>query len=82
VPLPARANPTDDANAALIASAGARIRLYYSTVDTTVIPGTVTTLAAKIGAAATAIDSVTGHSDATVGKTPTDEVVRTLYAAA
>jgi pimeloyl-ACP methyl ester carboxylesterase len=62
VPLPARANPTDDANAALIASAGARI--------------------AKIGAAATAIDSVTGHSDATVGKTPTDEVVRTLYAAA
>lgn len=82
VPLPARANPSADANAAAIASSGAVINLYYSTVDTVVIPATVVALAAKLGASATAIDSSTGHSDATVGKTPTDEVARTMYAAA
>jgi pimeloyl-ACP methyl ester carboxylesterase len=82
VPLPARANPTADANAAAIAGSGAIIKLYYSTVDTVVLPSTVTALAAKLGITATAIDSTTGHSDATVGKTPTDEVAQTLYALA
>lgn len=84
VPLPDAANPFADATAAAIASSGAPIRLYYSTVDAVVIPATVTALAAKIGptATATVIDTTTGHSDATVAKTPTSAVAQALYAAA
>lgn len=82
VPLPARANPTANVNAAAIAGSGAHIKLYYSSVDTVVLPATVTTLATKLGCTATVIDSTNGHSDATVGEAPMNEIAQTLYAVA
>lgn len=81
VPLPARANPTADANAATIAGSGAVIKLYYSTADTVIPPATVTTLATKLGVTPTVIDTTNGHTDTTIGLTPTSEVAQTLYAA-
>jgi pimeloyl-ACP methyl ester carboxylesterase len=78
-PLPARANPLVDANAAAIAGSGALIKMYYSTADTTVIPSTVTALAAKLGISPIVVDNVSGHSDATLAKLPLNEVVQSLY---
>jgi dienelactone hydrolase len=82
VALPSRANPMSDANAALIAGSGAKIKLYYSTVDAVVIPATVTALATKLGVTPTVVDTTNGHSDNTLAAMPRNEVVQTLFAAA
>jgi pimeloyl-ACP methyl ester carboxylesterase len=68
VPLPAGANVSSPAVAAVIATSGP-ILLAYSTVDTTVIPATVTTFASRVGSTCTTVvaDTTNGHSDASMG---------------
>jgi dienelactone hydrolase len=71
VPLPARANPTNPAQRALIAAAGCPIRYYYSTADSVVLPQYETAQAAALlalGAQVTALVTSTtlDHSVASI----------------
>ena len=79
--LPDRANPNTVANAALIASSGASISLYYSTADTTTRPGPVTQLAAKLGVTPTLFSTTLNHSDAQFEFIPVDTIIAQLKAA-
>src|ERR1044071_268892 len=72
--LPTRANPNSSANAALIASSGAPIKMYYSTADTIVVPATVTSLATKLGVTPTIISNSLDHGDALIGAAPLGEI--------
>jgi len=68
VPLPANSNPSDPAVAAVIATSGP-ILLCYSTVDTIVLPSTVTHFAGLVGATTAVCDTTAGHSDAAMAGT-------------
>jgi pimeloyl-ACP methyl ester carboxylesterase len=82
--LPAAAKLLDPAKVAAVASAGAPIKMYYSTADTVILPSSVPAYRDAINtivpglATATVVSSTLDHSDAAMGAMPMPEVVRFL----
>lgn len=73
--LPAAADTL--ANAGL--AADVPLLAGYSSVDTTVPPAATTSYADAVGGTASIIDTASGHSDATVGKMPVEDVLNFLW---
>lgn len=73
--LPARANPTN--NVATIVSGGLTERLYYSTADTTITPGTVSAYTTHAPAQITkhVISTTLDHGDALFGQVPLNDLL-------
>lgn len=78
VPLPINANPSTSINAAKIAACSAVKKIYYSTVDTIVLPSTILHIAPLIGAETIVIDTTYGHSDLTIAQAPFGEIANFL----
>lgn len=70
--LPTRGQLSLPANMALYTGPQ---HLWYSSVDTIVIPSTVTTYATATGATTTVCDTTNGHADASVGEVPIADIL-------
>lgn len=74
-PLDAADIPLNQANADLVKSSGAPIRLYYSSADTISLPAHVETLRNRLGMKAHLVSTSLDHSDALFDAVPKDDMI-------